>query len=271
MKAIKIDEERYNQLLPSNIKETSKELLSDVAKWTLAVLLNYQLTSTKAREGKFVAINNTTLCKAVGKRETDVLKAVQELIELELIKRVVGTTREKGKEAKASEYYIQWENLNKKIEKKPTYDDLFAEFFESSGSGLGTANANANANANTNANTYTNTNSKTNTNTNTNTYTNSNTNTNTKSKTHTNTTTKVTVSETIDNYTKIWKKIEKDLRFSGSELDEVRNEILETLDTKYGKILTHQELEKLKGEIWYFSLLQVEESEEDLATVVSVF
>ena len=61
------------------------------------------------------------------------------------------------------------------------------------------------------------------------------------------------------------------MRFSGSELDEVRNEILETLDTKYGKILTHQELERLKGEIWYFSLLQVEESEEDLATVVSVF
>lgn len=84
------------------------------------------------------------------------------------------------------------------------------------------------------------------------------------------TTKQVTVSETIDNYTKIWRKIEKDLRFSGSELDEVRNEILETLDTKYGKILTHQELEKLKGEIWYFSLLQVEESE-DLETVTSIF
>lgn len=187
MKTITIDETRYKQLLPSNILETDEELLSNTAKWVLAVLLNYQLMLSKAREKKSVVIDNTTLSKSVGKRKEVVLKAIEELIELELIKKVSGCSRKKEQIAKATEYFIQWNNLKKKIEKLPTFDDLFTNFFEPSGTPMGTANPNANANANPNANTNTNSNPNTNTNTNPNTHTNSNTNTHTNSNTHTNT------------------------------------------------------------------------------------
>jgi hypothetical protein len=171
MKTITIDEARYNQLLPQNVKDTPSDVMSDKAKKTLAVLMNYQLVNARAKESCFVAISNKTLAQSVGGRETEVMKAVQELIELDLVQKTVGKSRTEGEKAMASEYRINFQNLLRPIQKK-SFEELFSAFFKSQETSMGAANTN----------TYTDTNAKAEANTkaealaniNTNTYTHSN-------------------------------------------------------------------------------------------------
>ena len=136
MKAIKITEERQNEILPQNIKET--DVLSDNAKKTLATIMNYYLLLEEVKANGYVFLNNDTLRQSVGIKKNYVLPAVQELIESGLIERQVGKRRTEGEKATASVYKVIWENLTKPIKKKNTFEELFSEFLKSSGNPLGT-------------------------------------------------------------------------------------------------------------------------------------
>lgn len=136
MKAISITEERQNQILPQNIKET--DVLSDNAKKTLATIMNYYLVLEEVKANGYVFLNNDTLRQSVGIRKNDMLSAVQELIESELIERQVGKRRTEGEKATASVYKVIWQNLTKPIKKKNTFEELFSEFLKSSENPLGT-------------------------------------------------------------------------------------------------------------------------------------
>lgn len=124
------------ELLPFNIK--SSDVISLEAKMVLASLLNYQRLNPRARNAAFVAISNPILAQSVGLRVEEMLGAVGELEEHNLIKRIAGQTRTKGEKAKASEYYILWESLTLPL-RKLTFEELYSEFLESSGTPLGTA------------------------------------------------------------------------------------------------------------------------------------
>ena len=128
MKAITITDERMSQVLPVNIQES--EELSANAKKVLAVLINYYFTLSKSvEELGYVYMNNAMLSKSAKLRTESALSAVQELTECNLIKRIAGKKREQGEKATASIYYINWENLEKPVE-KPNFNTLFAEFMK---------------------------------------------------------------------------------------------------------------------------------------------
>ena len=137
MKAIRITEERQNQILPQNIKET--DVLSDNAKKTLATIMNYYVVLEIVKTSKFLVCPNTVLREAVGIRKNDLLSAVQELIECGLIIREIGKRRTEGEKGTASVYRVIWENLTKPIKKKETFEELFSEFLKPSETPLGTA------------------------------------------------------------------------------------------------------------------------------------
>lgn len=136
MKAIRITEERQNEILPQNIKET--DVLSDNAKKTLATIMNYFVVLDIAKTSGYLVCPNTVLREAVGIRNNELLNAVQELIECDLIERQVGHKRVEGEKAMASIYVVKWSNLTKPIKKKNTFEELFSEFLKSSGNPLGT-------------------------------------------------------------------------------------------------------------------------------------
>lgn len=128
MKPITITEERMSKVLPVNIQES--EELSANAKKVLAVLINYYFTLNKSvEELGYVYMNNAMLSKSAKLRTESTLSAVQELTECNLIKRIAGKKREQGEKATASIYYINWENLEKPVE-KPNFNSLFAEFMK---------------------------------------------------------------------------------------------------------------------------------------------
>lgn len=136
MKAIRITEERQNEILPQNIKET--DVLSDNAKKTLATIMNYFVILDIAKSSNYLVCPNSVLREAVGIRNNELLNAVQELIECDLIERQVGHKRVEGEKATASIYVVKWSNLTKPIKKKNTFEELFSEFLKSSGNPLGT-------------------------------------------------------------------------------------------------------------------------------------
>lgn len=136
MKAIRISDERMAEVLPSEIKNT--DVLSDNAKKTLATLMNYYLMLEEVKKNGYVYLSNQILRDSVGIRNNDVLSAVQELIECDLIERQAGRRRTQGERAMASTYKVKWNNLVKPIKKKNTFEELFAEFFKSSETPLGT-------------------------------------------------------------------------------------------------------------------------------------
>ena len=136
MKAIRISEERQNQILPQNIKDT--DVLSDNAKKTLATIMNYYLLLEEVKNNGYVFLNNETLRQSVGIRKNNVLSAVQELIECDLISREVGKRRTEGEPSTASVYRVMWQNLTKPL-RKNTFEELFSEFLKPSGNPLGTA------------------------------------------------------------------------------------------------------------------------------------
>lgn len=139
MKAIKMTEERQNKILPNNIKET--DVLSNNAKKTLATIMNYFAILDIAKYSKYLVCPNSVLRKAVGIRNNDLIIAVQELIDCDLIERQVGHKRVEGEKATASVYKVIWENLTKPIKKKNTFEELFSEFLKSSETPLGTTDA----------------------------------------------------------------------------------------------------------------------------------
>jgi len=139
MKAIVISEERMNQILPKNIKES--DVLNKNEKKVLAVIMNYYAILDNAKRDRYVILSNDKLRAAAGINKNVVLDTVQSLIEYKLIQRERGKRRAKGEKAEASKYYIIWENLNKPL-KKLTFEDIFSEFLtptESSKTPSGTA------------------------------------------------------------------------------------------------------------------------------------
>jgi hypothetical protein len=146
METIVITRERMEEVLPQNIKES--DVISENAKKVLASLLNYQFTNEKAIEAGFVAIPTKILAQSVTLQKSKALGAIQELVDHQLIVRRVGKSRTIGETALASEYTIQFENLNKPL-KKITFQDLYAQFLKSSGIPSGTPNPNTNTDSNT--------------------------------------------------------------------------------------------------------------------------
>lgn len=136
MKAIRITDERMAKVLPSEIKNT--DVLSDNAKKTLATIMNYFVILDIAKSSKYLVCPNSVLREAVGIRNNDLINAVQELIECDLIERQVGHKRVEGEKAMASTYVVKWSNLTKPIKKKNTFEELFSEFLKSSETPLGT-------------------------------------------------------------------------------------------------------------------------------------
>jgi len=136
MKTIKITEERMAKVLPSEIKNTN--VLSDNAKKTLAAIMNYFSILNIAKSSNYLVCPNSVLRESVGIRNNDLISAVQELIECDLIERQVGHKRVEGEKATASTYEVKWLNLVKPIKKKNTFEELFSEFLKPSGTPLGT-------------------------------------------------------------------------------------------------------------------------------------
>lgn len=135
MKPIKITDERMAEVLPSEIKNT--DVLSNNAKKTLAAIMNYYLLLEEVKKNGYVYLSNELLRLSVGIRKNDVLSAVQELIECDLIERQAGRRRTQCERAMASTYRVKWQNLVKPLKKK-TFEELFSEFLKPSETPLGT-------------------------------------------------------------------------------------------------------------------------------------
>lgn len=153
MKAIRIDEDRINMILPQNVKDSD---VSENAKKVLATILNYFAVLNIAKTSGYLVCPNSVLRAAVGIRNNEMLNAIQELIELDLLIRENGKKRTENEKAIASEYRIKWENLTKPIKRKETFEELFSEFIKPAETPLGTAVSNTVTVSDTVSNTITN-------------------------------------------------------------------------------------------------------------------
>lgn len=136
MEAIVITTERMEEVLPKMIKETKE--ISQNAKKILAAILNYYSILDIVKTTGFLICPNETLRKCVGIRNEELKRAIQELIDTNLIKREIGKARKKGQQSIASKYIIVWETFTKPLKKKNTFEDIFADFIKSSETPLGT-------------------------------------------------------------------------------------------------------------------------------------
>lgn len=118
-------EEMFDRL-PANIKET--EVLRYTTKKVLAALLELLLHS-EARESRIIYCGNPRLRKLSGVGSQELLPAIDQLIDYDLISRKVGTVRKEGEKGEASEYTINLKKLKEPIVEK-TFDDLFSEFLD---------------------------------------------------------------------------------------------------------------------------------------------
>ena len=109
-------EEMFDRL-PSNIKET--EVLRFTSKKVLAALLDL-LIHSDAKESGIIFCQNERLIRLAGIGKNGLLPAIQQLIDYDLISRVVG----KG-EGIASEYRINFKRLLEPLTEK-TFGDLFS-------------------------------------------------------------------------------------------------------------------------------------------------
>ena len=109
-------EEMFDRL-PSNIKET--EVLRFTSKKVLAALLDL-LIHSDAKESGIIFCQNERLIRLEKKKKNGLLPAIQQLIDYDLISRVVG----KG-EGIASEYKINFKRLLEPLTEK-TFGDLFS-------------------------------------------------------------------------------------------------------------------------------------------------
>lgn len=125
MKTIVLTEERLRQVLPDNILES--EIISNDGKKVLAALINYYFVLDKVVENGYLFITNDDLRNTIQIRKSNMLLAINELIEFGLIERQVGQSRRKGEKATASRYIVLFENLDKPLKKK-SYNDLYSSF-----------------------------------------------------------------------------------------------------------------------------------------------
>lgn len=121
---IYITNERMNGVLPENIKETKE--LTPAAKKVLAYLLNNFYSFSMVDENGYFYRTNNEMRKDLGIGMGNMLEAIQELIDTNLIMRKVGETLPTG-ERLASRYYIQWDNLEKPVV-KPTASDMIRKY-----------------------------------------------------------------------------------------------------------------------------------------------
>ena len=118
-------EEMFDRL-PANIKETS--VLRNSSKKVLAALLELLLHS-EARESGVIYAPNYRLRKLSGIDAKELLPAIQQLIDYDLISRKVGKARKDGEKGMASEYNINFKKLKEPLVEK-TFDDLFGDFID---------------------------------------------------------------------------------------------------------------------------------------------
>lgn len=131
MDIIKISDERMEQILPSNIKET--DVLSDNAKKVLATIMNYFLVLDKPKELGYVFLTNVMLRTSAGIKQNNMMNALQELIDSDLIYRKAGKKRTEGEQSVASRYIVRWNNLTKPLKKNAkTFEELFKDFIKPS-------------------------------------------------------------------------------------------------------------------------------------------
>lgn len=135
MKAIVITDERIDYILPQNIKES--DVISENAKKVLATIMNYYLVLDKVKQQGYVHLSNQLLRQSVKIKQNDMMTAIQELIDYDLIEREVGKIWTEGQPHMASKYTVKWNNLQKPLKKK-TFEELFQDFLKPSETPMGT-------------------------------------------------------------------------------------------------------------------------------------
>ena len=100
MKAIVITDERIDYILPQNIKES--DVISENAKKVLATIMNYYLVLDKVKQQGYVHLSNQLLRQSVKIKQNDMMTAIQELIDYDLIEREVGKIWTEGQPHMAS-------------------------------------------------------------------------------------------------------------------------------------------------------------------------
>ena len=114
---MKITEQRMEELLPSNIKDSE---LSLGTKKVLTALLDWYLT-TEARNTGVVIINNSKLCAIAGVSPSTLQEAIRDIQEYGLGRREVGTGL-----GNASKYYLDFESFTKPLKRK-SFEEIFAK------------------------------------------------------------------------------------------------------------------------------------------------
>ena len=135
MKPIVITEERMNYILPQNIKDT--DVISTNAKKVLATIMNYHLVLDKVKTQGYVNLSNQLLRQSSRIKQNDMMSAIQELTDYNLIEREVGKVWTEGQPHIASKYTVIWNNLQQPLKKK-SFEDLFSQFLKPSGTPMGT-------------------------------------------------------------------------------------------------------------------------------------
>lgn len=163
---IKLTQKEVDEILSSYpfIKEST--VLSDDAKKTFATILNCFNVREDIAISDYLICPNSVLSKGLGFGSGRTLKAVQELIQCNLISRSSGKSRTHGEKATASVYTINWDNIDKEVVKESVRDRI--ERLKSKSPETPIWTANPNTNPNTNSNTNINSNIDTNTDNNTN-------------------------------------------------------------------------------------------------------
>lgn len=114
---MKITEQRMEELLPQNIKDSE---LSLGTKKVLTALLDWYLT-TEARNTGIIIINNSKLCAIAGVSPSTLQEAIRDIQEYGLGRREVGTGL-----GNASKYYMDFESFTKPLKRK-SFEEIFAK------------------------------------------------------------------------------------------------------------------------------------------------
>ena len=124
--ATKVNQKDLLELLPTNISKSPE--LSIQAKKVLGALLHWALNSQASETGRII-IDNASLCTIASISKSTLMKALNDLKSYSLIERLAGHKREANKENKASEYFINWKNLEQPL-KQALFQDRFVKFFQ---------------------------------------------------------------------------------------------------------------------------------------------
>lgn len=115
MELLKLDEELVQAIIPQKIWEI--KLLTDDAKRLLATLMYHWDKFEDVKTSGCLTIGNLDLYKGLGwaknsRSNRRLLNAVALLEIYKLVKRIPGEKWKKGKDKKASEYYVNWDIIN---------------------------------------------------------------------------------------------------------------------------------------------------------------